>query len=138
MKRLEVIERVEEPTEWVNSMVVMTKKNGAIRVCLDPRDLNRAVKHQHYKLPTREEIMAQLAGPKIFSKMDASQGFWQLTLTEESSKLSTFNTPFGQYMYKRLPFGISAAPGIYHKKVHEIFEGIPNVDISMDDIIVWG
>ena len=117
-------------------MVVTVKKNGKLRICLDPRDLNKAVKRQHYKLPTREEIMAQFSGAKIFSKLDASQGFWQMKLSEESSKLCTFITPFGRYKYKRLPFGISAAPEIYHKKVHEIFEGIPNVDTSMDDIIV--
>ena len=65
MEKLEVIER-EEPTEWFNSMVVATKKNTALRVCLDPRDLNRAVKHQHYKLPTREEIVAPFDGAKMF------------------------------------------------------------------------
>ena len=61
---------------------------------------------------------------------------WQLKLDEESSKLCTFNTPFGRYRYIRLPFGVSCAPEIYHRTIHQLFENIPNVDTSMDDIII--
>lgn len=138
MEELKVITKVSEPTDWVNSLVIAKKSNGQLRICLDPRDLNRAIKRQHYKMPTREEIMAKFSGAKYFSKLDASNGFWQLKLTDASSYLCTFNTPFGLYRYLRLPFGISSAPEVYHKTVHEMFEIIPNVFTSMDDIIVWG
>jgi len=138
MEQLGVICKVDEPTEWVSSLVVVTKKNGSLRLCLDPRDLNKAVKRQHYKLPTREEIMSQFAGATVFSKLDASQGFWQLELDEPSSYLCTFNTPFGRYRYRRLPFGISSAPEVYHKTIHDIVANISNVDTIADDIIVWG
>ena len=107
-------------------------------MCLDPRDLNRAIKRQHFTLPTREEIMSRFAGAKVFSKMDASQGFYQLKLDEESSLKCTFNTPFGRYRYLRLPFGISSAPEVYSQAMRRMFEGMNNVDTSMDDIIVWG
>ena len=99
-----------------------------------------------------------------FSKIDCTRGFWQLKLDEESSKLCTLNTPFGRYRYLRLPFGVSCAPDIYlfiyllyhiypgvphqcatlfslgllHLTIHQLFENIPNVDTSMDDIIIWG
>ena len=141
LKKMEeqgIITKIDEPTDWVNSLVIVKKKNGSLRVCLDPRDLNRAIKRQHFKLPTREEIMAQFAGATIFSKMDASQGFYQLRLDEDSSRKCTFNTPFGRYRYLRLPFGISSAPEVYSKAIKTLFEGIRNVDTSMDDIIVWG
>ncbi len=138
MERLSVITRVEEPTDWVNSLVVVKKKNGDIRVCMDPRDLNRAIKREHYKMPTREEIMSQFAGATYYSKLDASQGFWQLQLDEESSHLCTFNTPFGRYRYLRLPFGISSAPEVYHKTIHQIFESIDGVSTIADDIIIYG
>ena len=118
--------------------VTVLKKNGDIRVCLDPRDPNRAVKREHYKLPTREEVMAQFSNARYFSKLNASQGFWQLCLDERSSFLTTFNSPFGRYRYLRLPFGIFSALEGYHKIIHEIFEGIEGVDTSMDDIIIWG
>uniref|UniRef100_A0A8C4RHI8 Gypsy retrotransposon integrase-like protein 1 n=1 Tax=Erpetoichthys calabaricus TaxID=27687 RepID=A0A8C4RHI8_ERPCA len=138
MESLQVIKKINEPTEWVNSLVIVEKKDGKLRICLDPRDLNRAIKREHFKLPTREEIMAQFANAKYFSKLDASSGFWQLKLDESSSKLCTFNTPFGRYQFLRLPFGIASAPEVYHKTIHMIFEHFDGVDTSMDDIIVWG
>ena len=129
---------MDQPTNWVSSMVVVKKPNGKIRVCLDPRELNKAIKRQHYKLPTREEIMAKFSNAKVFTKLDASQGFWQMKLDEESSYLTTFTTPFGRFRYKRLPFGIKSAPEVYHKTISRMFEDIPNVDTSMDDIIIHG
>ncbi|CAI5671480.1 unnamed protein product [Oreochromis niloticus] len=138
MENLEVIEKIDEPTEWVSSLVIVEKKTGKLRVCMDPRDLNRAIKREHFKLPTREEIMSQFAKAKYFSKLDASSGFWQLKLDEASSKLCTFNSPFGRYRFRRLPFGIASAPEVYHKAIHMIYEHLEGVDASMDDIIVWG
>ena len=137
MEEKGVIEKVTEPTEWVNSMVIVHKTNGSIRICLDPRNLNRYIQREHYKMPTRDEIHSKFADAKIFSKFDASHGFWQIKLDKESSDLCTFNTPFGRYKYKRLPFGISSAPEVFHRIVHEIFD-MPGVDTSMDDIIVYG
>lgn len=138
MEDLGVIQKIDEPTEWVSSLVIVDKKNGKLRICLDPRDLNKAIKREHFKLPTREEIMAQFANAKYFSKLDASSGFWQLKLDETSSKLCTFNTPFARYRFLRLPFGIASAPEVYHKTIHLVYEHIEGVDTSMDDIIIWG
>ncbi|KAK0139299.1 hypothetical protein N1851_024069 [Merluccius polli] len=113
MEKMKVIQKIDEPTEWVSSLVIVQKKTGALRICLDPRALNKAIKREDFKLPTREEIMAQFAGAKWFSKLDASSGFWQLKLEEESSKLCTFNTPEGRYRFLRLPYGILSAPEKY-------------------------
>ncbi len=66
MEKLDVIKRIDEPRDWVSSLVIVLKKNGSLRICLDPRDLNRAIKHEHFKMPTREEIMSQFAGAKWF------------------------------------------------------------------------
>jgi transposase InsO family protein len=138
MEELGVITKVNKPTQWVNAIVVVMKKNGKLRVCMDPRPLNKAIQRQHFKIPTREEIIAQFAGGMYFSKLDAAQGFWQLKLDDESSHLCTFITPFGRYRYLRLPFGISSAPEVYHKTISELFEGISGVSTVADDIIVWG
>lgn len=70
MEDMGVVTKIDEPTPWVNSLVVVPKKNGDIRICMDPRDLNRAIQRQHYKLPTREEVMAKFADAKYFSKLD--------------------------------------------------------------------
>ncbi|XP_041349296.1 uncharacterized protein K02A2.6-like [Gigantopelta aegis] len=138
MEDMKVIEKIEEPTEWVNSLVVVHKANGKLRVCMDPRNLNKAILQEHFKLPTREEIMSRFAGAKVFSKLDASNGFWQIQLDEQSSRLCTFNSPIGRFRFLRLPFGISSAPEIYHRIIHSLFEHMDGVDTSMEDIIVWG
>ena len=134
MEGQEVICTENEPTDWVNAIVTPMKKNGDLQVCLYARPLNGAIKREHYKLPTREEVMAQFSNAKYFSKMDASKGFWQLKLDEKSSKLTCFNMPFGRKRFLHLLFGVKSAPEIYHKAVHQLFENISGVDTSMDDI----
>ena len=69
---LEIIEQVEKPTDWVNALFMVSKPNGDLRICLDPRHLNKAIKRQHHRLPTAEEIMSEMAGTCYFSKLDAS------------------------------------------------------------------
>ena len=106
MEETGVIRKVDEPTEWVNSLLVGEKPNGDLRICLDPRDLNKAIKREHYQLPTFEEISSRLSRAKVFTKLDANKGYWQIPLDEESTKFTTFNTPFGRYKYCRLLYGI--------------------------------
>ncbi|KAK0148890.1 hypothetical protein N1851_010688 [Merluccius polli] len=110
MEKMKVITKIEEPTQWVNPIVIVEKPNGKLRICLDPRDLNTAVMREHYQLPTVEEITSRLTKAKYFTVLDASSGFWQLKLDEASSRLCTFNTPFGRYRFLRLAFGINSAP----------------------------
>ena len=109
MEKLKVIERVYEPTEWVNSMVTVIKPNGKLGICIDPRNLNKAIKRKHYPMKTIEEIASQMPNATTFSVLDASSGFWQVKLDDPSSKLCTFNTPFGCYKFNPLPFEISSA-----------------------------
>ena len=96
MEKLGVIQKVDIPTDWVSSMVVVKQPNR-IRICLDPTDLNRYVKREHTRLPTQDETLASITNAKVFSKLDLKNGYWQLPLTEEASYLTTFNTPFGRY-----------------------------------------
>lgn len=127
----------EEPTDWVNSVVCVKKKNGELRIYTDPKDLNENIKREHYQIPKREEITSELAGAKYFSKLDVSQGFLQLKLGESSTKYCTFNTPFGRYCFQRLPYGIISASEIFHTAMKCIIEGLEGVRAYVDDIIVW-
>ena len=74
MIMLGVIKKVNEPTDWVNSTVITKKKNVELRMCMDPKDLNKSIKREHYQIPTREEI-SEMSGASYFTKLDASQGF---------------------------------------------------------------
>ena len=138
MEDLDVIEKVTIPTDWVNSLVTVEKPNGDIRLCLDPKDLNTCIKRPHYSLPTLEDALAKMAGAQYFSKLDAKSGYWMLKLDEPSSFLTTFNTPFGRYRFKRLPFGLICAQDIFQRKMDEVFEGLDGVTPLVDDVIITG
>ena len=138
MQANNIIAPVDRPTPWVNSIVCVEKRDGSLRVCLDPRDLNKAILREHYAMPTRDELLSRLNGAKYFTTLDASSSFWQCKLDEESSFLTTFNIPFGRFRFLVLPFGICSAPEVFHKTVRRIFEHFPGVETSMDDILVYG
>ena len=133
----DIIARVDEPTDWVNSIVLVEKSDNSLRVCLDPKELNQSIKREHYALPTIEDITAKLAGAKFFSVLDASNSFWQIKLDDASSKLVTFNTCFGRYRFKRMPFGISSASEVFQKVLAQILDGLEGVTNSIDDILVY-
>ena len=83
MEKLGVIRKAEEPTEWVSSLVVVEKPNGKVRLCLDPRDLNKAIQREHYPMETVEEVAAELSDAKVFSVLDATSGIWDIKLDEK-------------------------------------------------------
>ncbi|UYV82899.1 K02A2.6-like [Cordylochernes scorpioides] len=133
----EVIEPVDEPTEWCAPIVLAGKPNGKIRICVDLSRLNLSVERELHPLPVLEHELAQLNGAKIFSRLDANSGFWQIKLSEESQTLTTFITPFGRYKFKRLPFGISSAPEHFQKRMSAILRGVNGVISHMDDILIF-
>ena len=133
-----IITKVTKPTPWVNSMVIVEKPDKSLRICLDPLHLNKAIKREHYQLPTVEDICSKLAGAKYFSVLDAAQGFYQIELEEDSTDFTTFYSPFGRYKFLRLPFGISSAPEVFHRAIAEMLEGIEGCLNYIDDILVWG
>lgn len=111
---------VTKPTPWISPMLAVPKKNGKIRVCLDQKDLNKAILRQNYPMPAIEDIATRLHGTKVFSVLDAKNGFWHVNLDEESSYRTTFHTPIGRYRWWRMPFGISSAPEVFQRLMHEL------------------
>ena len=134
--RLGVLKKVDQPTDWVSNLVIVEKKNGSLRLCLDPKDLNKAIKREHYRIPTIQEITSEFVGKSVFSTLDLKDGYWQVILDESSSLLCTFNTPFGRYRFTRMPFGIKSASEVFQKKNEEAFSGIPGIQIVADDMII--
>ena len=133
----DVIAQGTEPTPWVNSLVVTEKKDKKkLRVCLDPTDLNKAVLRQHYSIPATDDVLCKLAGKKIFTVLDEKDGYWYVKLDKESSLLCTFNTLWGGYRLKRLPFGIKATSEVFQQHNCEAFGDIQGVHITADDMII--
>jgi hypothetical protein len=133
-----VIIPVDEPTEWVNQMAIATRKSGAIRICIDPRPLNKALERSHYQMTTIDEALPKLARAKIISKLDLEQAFWHCKLDEKSSKLTTFATPKGRYRWLRLPFGMNVSSEEFQKRLNQALDDLDGVLCVADDILVYG
>ena len=136
--KLGVITPVEEPTDWVNQITVATKKNGSLRICIDPRSLNLALRRERYRLPVLDDVLPELAKAKVFSKVDLSHGYWHCVLDEESTLLTTFTTPFGRFKWLRLPFGLSVSSEIFQKRLLQSLEGLTGIACIADDILIYG
>ena len=128
----------DEPgyTPWVSNLVVTEKKSGELRICLDPRPLNKAIMRDPFPPPDMEFIHSSLSGKRIFTVIDQSSAFWQVKLNERSSKLCSFHTPWGKMRFKRMPFGIRCASDVLQRRNNEIFGNIPGVHCSADDILI--
>ena len=133
---MNIIVRETEPTDWVSSITFVEKANGSIRVCLDPKDLNKALTRLIHKTPTLEEVTHQFNNAKVFSKLDAKNGYWSIRLDEASSKLTTFNTRFGRYRFLRLPFGLVLSQDVFQQKMDRILEKCPGGVGIADDVAV--
>ena len=131
--KLGVIEPVEKPTPWVSQLVLTKKKNGSLRICLDPQELNKVLMREHYTMPNLEDVLHDIQGATVFTKADLSSGYWHVKLDDASSDLTTFQTCFGRYRWLRLPFGLSSAAEIFQKKVLELFIDMKGLAHSSND-----
>ena len=110
MEQLGDISKVYEPTDWCVGMVVVSKQDSKVCICVDLTKLNESVRRERHILPSVDHTLAQFGGAKVFTKLDANLGFWQIDLSKESALLTTFISPFGRFCFNRLPLGITLAP----------------------------
>lgn len=138
LEQLDIIEKVNGPTQWVSPIVVAPKKDGDIRICVDNRKVNEAIKRERHITPTIDDITSKLNGATVFSKLDMNNGFHQLELSPESRNITVFSTHVGLRRYKRLNYGISASPEIFNNEVRQVLDGLNGCINISDDIIIFG
>ena len=122
----------------MSSLVVTQKSNGKVRVCIDPQRLNQALKQRHYPLSVIQDILPELSKGKVFTKADLKDGFLQIQLDEESSRLTTFQTPWGRYRWLRMPYEISPAPECSQQHLNQYLEGVKGVYKIADGLLITG
>ena len=130
MEKAGVISKVSEPTPWCAGMH-WRRTGNFVSAWISSHSVRREV----HPLPTVDETLAQITGAKIFSKLDANSGFWQIPLAPSSRLLTTFITPMGRYCFNKLPFGICSAPEVFQRRMNEILAGVV---CQIDDILVFG
>ncbi|GFN83090.1 Zinc knuckle domain containing protein [Plakobranchus ocellatus] len=135
-----VIEKATGPTPWVSPLVIVPKPKNPdeIRVFVDMRAPNTAIRREKHNTPTLNELSITLADAKYFIKIDLNQGYNQLELNEESRYITTFATHRGLYRYKRLNFGVNNAAEIFQEVIRQTLNGLSGVINVSDDILVYG
>ena len=133
-----IIRACPETTEWVHNVVIVSKKNGDIRICLDPRNLNKyLIRNVHYTA-SWQDVQYSFKNGKYFSTLDAKSGYWTKKLSEKSQLLTAFNTPFKKYCFVRMPFGLSVSSEIFCEQMDRVLSGIPGTFPCADDVKIQG
>ncbi|CAH8557945.1 unnamed protein product [Schistosoma intercalatum] len=136
LQQMGVIEPVNF-SNWAAPIVVVKKSNGSVRLCADySTGLNEALQSHQYPLPLPEDLFAKLNGGRYFAKLDLSDAYLQIPVSDESKDLLTINTHKGLFRYNRLPFGVKTAPSIFQQIMDTMLQGIPGAAAYLDDIII--
>ena len=149
--KIDVLEPVTEPTEWVNSFVVVEKVidssnahsphhsiKKSIRLCIDPKDLNEALEREPYYSRSIDELISMFAGAKVFTIVDMDKGYWQVVLHPDSRKYTCMAFDIGRYQFKRLPMGSKVASDIFQRMLDSVYIGLPGVTGIADDMVIFG
>ena len=138
LEDLDVIEKVNGPTSWINPLVAVEKPNGDIRICLDMRQANCAILREKHPVPTVEETLQEISEATVFSKLDLNMAFHQIELHPDSRDITTFAAPDGLYRYKRLLFGVNMATEKFQQLIWQILRDCPGAYNLHDDVRVVG
>ena len=129
---------VNTPTPWVSPVVIVPKSKDPdnVRICVDMRSANQAIKRVKHPMPTVHELIHDLNGCRVFTKLDLRQGYHQIELHPESRYITTFSTHLGLHSYKRLNFGVNAASEKFQQIIEQVLEGLEGIRNLSDDIII--
>jgi len=126
----------ESNSPYSSPVVVVKKKDGTNRVCVDYRKVIKLTVFDPEPMPTAEELFQKLNGDKYFSKIDLSKGYWQITIPEEDIPKTAFVTPDGLYEFLKMPFGMVNSAATLKRAMKRLLKDLPNVKFYWDDILV--
>lgn len=132
-----VVSKCKSP--WNSPLVVVSKKDGSIRMCVDFRRINAITERYTFPMPDMQMLLDFLADSKYFSSIDLGQAYYQVDLSERSRLITAFSTKQGQFCFNRMPFGLATAPATFQKLMHELLEGLifNGVLVYLDDILIY-
>ena len=133
-----IITEVHTNTEWINSIVPVMKEDGSLRLCLDPKDLNKAIERNQWYARTLYDILPELVQSKYLTIKDTTSGFWHVPLDLRSSLLTTFNMPWGKYRCLRMSFGLKVSGDVFHERLDKVLRLVSRVLGIADDIVIHG
>ena len=128
---------------WSSPVVMVKKKDGSHRFCVDYRGLNARTKPDAFPLPRIDDLLDQLGGAKYFSTLDLASGFWKIQMEPQSRVKTAFTTPHGLYEFLVMPFGLTNAPAVFQRLIQKVISGLNPADggdfvaAYLDDILVF-
>ena len=135
MLKLDIIGPTDSP--YGAPVVIIRKKDGSLRPCVDYRKLNNVTEVPAANIPDQEELINQLYKAKYFTLIDLTKGYWQIPISEESKPYTAFRVLGNHYTFNYLPFGLKGAPIFFHKVLTSMLKDIDNVLWYFDDICVF-
>ncbi|MCG8096943.1 MAG: DDE-type integrase/transposase/recombinase [Candidatus Thiodiazotropha endolucinida] len=135
MLDLGVIEPSISP--YSSPVVLVPKKDGSVRFCIDFRKLNKVTEFDAEPMPNMEEVINRMSGHKYFSKLDLSKGYWQVKMTSKAKPLTAFETPKGLFQFKTMPFGLVNSGATFCRLMRKILSELSNVDSFVDDMWIF-
>ena len=132
MLDLGVIERSKSP--YSSPIVLVSKKDGTVRFCIDFRKINKATVFDSEPMPELEGVFASMSGCTYFSKIDLTKGYWQIPLTDSARELTAFETPLGLFQYTVMPFGMVNSGATFCRMMRQVLGAVDNVNSFVDDV----
>ncbi|UYV77207.1 K02A2.6-like [Cordylochernes scorpioides] len=132
-----IVTKIYHETEWSHPMVVVKKKSGQIRICLDPRKLNEALVGRHFQTPAPAELLHEIPKAKYYTVLDVKSAYWHIPVAKECRDLLVMTTPFGKFRYNRLPFGLKISAHIFVEKMTNIFRDSFQNITYVDDLLIY-
>ncbi|KAL5457414.1 hypothetical protein EMCRGX_G034666 [Ephydatia muelleri] len=138
MLEKDVIQPSHSP--WSSPIILVRKKDGSMRFCVDYRKVNSVTKKDAYPLPRVDDTLDTLGGTKFFSTLDLASGYWQVEVEEADRQKTAFTTPEGLFEFKVMPFGLCNAPATFQRLMDRVLNDLKWTDclVYFDDIVVVG
>lgn len=125
-------------SEWCSPVVLVPKKDGTLRFCIDFRYLNSVSKFDPYPMPRIDELLERVGRCNFITTLDLSKGYWQLALASEAKELTAFKTPFGVFQFKVMPFGLQGAPATFQRLMDQVLmEASDFAAAYLDDVVIF-
>ena len=126
-----------EPTDWVSAMAIATKKSGELRICIDPRPLNKVLRRERYHIPTPDEVLTELSKARIITRMDLDAGYWPVK-RDEVVKLGNIHDAIRRIQVDAFTIGTSVSAEISARRLYGSVHDLPGIVCIADDLMICG
>ena len=136
MEKHGIIEK--SSSDWSSPIVLVKKKDGTLRFCIDFRRLNSVSKTDAYPMPRVDDLLDELGQARFISTLDLTKGYWQVPVEKTAQAKTAFRTPFGLYQFRRMPFGLQGAPSNFQRMMDSLLVGMQDFAAAyLDDLVIF-